>query len=201
MVLINSGPPSYTFTNINDGNQAGIHYQESYAKGALGDYDNDGDLDIFITTVYAHNDGTLFENDGTGRFTDVGDKTGVRGNDGYGAAWVDYDNDGDLDLSAAGVLMRNRGNENSWVKVKAVGDGDSNDAAIGARITVAAGDRSYVREVQAGNSGNQSPLVAHFGLGGHKGPLQVQVRFPSGMIVDQTAQAETTVEVRESMAQ
>ena len=201
MVLINSGPPSYTFANINDGNQAGIHYQESYAKGALGDYDNDGDLDIFITTVYAHNDGTLFENDGTGRFTDVGDKAGVRGNDGYGAAWVDYDNDGDLDLSTAGVLMRNRGNENAWVKVKAVGDGDSNDAAIGARITVTAGDRSYVREVQAGNSGNQSPLVAHFGLGGHKGPLQVQVRFPSGKIVDQTAQAETTVEVRESMAQ
>jgi hypothetical protein len=198
MVSINSGPPNYTFTNINEGNKAGIHYQESYAKGSLGDYDNDGDLDIFITTVYAHNNGTLFENDGTGKFTDVGDKAGVRGNDGYGVAWVDYDNDGDLDLSTSGILMRNRGNKNAWLKVKAVGDGKSNDAAIGARITVTAGDMSYVREVQAGNSGNQNPLVAHFGLGGHDGPVDLQVRFPSGKIVKQKANARTTTEIRES---
>ena len=199
MVLINSGPPNYTFVNINDGNRAGIHYQESYAKGALGDYDNDGDLDIFITTVYAHNDGTLFENDGTGNFTDVGDKAGVRGYDGYGVAWVDYDNDGDLDLSASGALLRNRGNDNAWLKVKAVGDGDSNNAAIGARINVTAGDKSYVREVQAGNSGNQNPLVAHFGLGGHQGPVVVRVRFPSGKVVEQSADSRTTIQILETM--
>ena len=201
MVLINSGPPNYTFVNSNEENNAGIHYQESYAKGALGDYDNDGDLDIFITTVYAHNDGTLFENDGTGKFTDVGDKAGVRGNDGYGVAWVDYDNDGDLDLSNSSILMRNSGNANAWLKVKAVGDGDSNDAAIGARITVTAADRIYVREVQSGNSGNQDPLIAHFGLAQHDGPVGVQVRFPSGKIVAQTVESRTTVEIRESMSQ
>ena len=201
MVLINSGPPNYTFVDSNEGNNAGIDYQESYAKGALGDYDNDGDLDIFITTVYAHNDGTLFENDGTGKFTDVGDKAGVRGNDGYGVAWVDYDNDGDLDLSNSSILMRNSGNANAWLKVKAVGDGDSNDAAIGARITVTAADRIYVREVQSGNSGNQDPLIAHFGLAQHDGPVGVQVRFPSGKIVAQTVESRTTVEIRESMSQ
>ncbi len=201
MVLINSGPPNYTFVNSNEGNQAGIHYQESYAKGALGDYDNDGDLDIYITTVYNHNDGTLFENDGTGKFTDVGDKAGVRGNDGYGVAWVDYDNDGDLDLSNSGTLMRNSGNNNAWVKVKAVGDGRSNSAAIGARITVTAGNKQLVREVQAGNSGNQNPLVAHFGLGEHDGPVEVQVRFPLGKVVKQTADSRTTIVVRESTPQ
>ena len=200
MVLINSGPPNYTFTNINDGNQAGIHYQESYAKGALGDYDNDGDLDIFITTVYAHNDGTLFENDGTGKFTDVGDKAGVRGKDGYGVAWADFDNDGDLDLSTSSALMRNRGNQGTWIKIRAVGDGDSNDAAIGARITVTAGEKTYVREVQAGNSGNQNPLLTHFGLGKHEGAVNVQVRFPSGKIVTQTANSQTTTEILESTA-
>lgn len=198
MVLINSGPPNYTFTNINEGNRAGIHYQESYAKGALGDYDNDGDLDIFITTVYPHNDGTLFENDGTGKFTDVGDKAGVRGNDGYGVAWVDFDNDGDLDLSTSGILMRNRGNKHAWLKVRAVGDGDSNDAAIGARVTVTAGERNYVREVQAGNSGNQDPLVAHFGLGQHDGPVKVRVRFPAGNTVQATTDSRTTIEIREN---
>ena len=200
MVLINSGPPAYTFTNINEGNKAGIHYQESYAKGSLGDYDNDGDLDIFITTVYAHNNGTLFENDGRGHFTDVGDKAGVRGNDGYGVAWVDYDNDGDLDLSTSGILMRNRGNDNAWLKVKAIGDRKSNDAAIGARITVNAGDKSYVREVQAGNSGNQNPFVAHFGLGQHTDPVGVTVRFPSGKIVKQKLDLRTMTEIRESSA-
>ena len=200
MVLMNSGPPDYTFTNINEGNQAGIHYQESYAKGALGDYDNDGDLDIFITTVYPHNDGTLFENDGTGRFTDVGDKAGVRGNDGYGVAWADYHNDGDLDLSTSGILMRNRGNAGAWIKVKANGDGASNNAAIGARIMVTAGEQSYVREVQAGNSGNQNPLVAHFGLGDFSGPVDVQVRFPSGKIAQQSVASRSTIEIRESDA-
>ncbi len=200
MVLINSGPPAYTFENINHEDQAGIHYQESYAKGALGDYDNDGDLDLFITTVYPNDNGTLFENDGSGQFTDVGDRAGVRGNDGYGVAWVDFDNDGDLDLSTAGTLMRNRGNNHSWLKVRAIGNGPSNHAAIGARITVTAGKRRYVREVQAGNSGNQNPLVAHFGLADHVGPVKISVRFPSGKTVSTSANVNGTVEVQEEKA-
>ncbi len=197
MVLINSGPPHYTFKNINEDNQAGIHYQESYAKGALGDYDNDGDLDLFLTTVYPNDDGTLFANDGTGRFTDVGDVAGVRGNDGYGVAWVDFDNDGDLDLSTAGKLMRNRGNEHAWLKVRAVGNGLSNHAAIGARITITAGKKRYVREVHAGNSGNQNPLVAHFGLANYRDPVKVHVRFPSGKTIQQTVDVNQMVEILE----
>lgn len=200
MVLLNSGPPHYTFKNINEENSAGIHYQESYAKGALGDYDNDGDLDLFITTVYPNDDGTLFENDGTGHFTDVGDRAGVRGNDGYGVAWVDFDNDGDLDLSTAGKLMRNRGNSNRWLKVRAIGNGPSNHAAIGARVTVTAGQQEYVREVQAGHSGNQDPLVAHFGLADHSAPVEVRVRFPSGQVVTRQAEVNQTVQIHEQPA-
>ena len=96
--------------------------------------------------------------------------------------------------------MRNRGNQGTWIKIRAVGDGDSNDAAIGARITVTAGEKTYVREVQAGNSGNQNPLLTHFGLGKHEGAVNVQVRFPSGKIVTQTANSQTTTEILESTA-
>ena len=200
MVLINSGPPHYRFKNINENDQAGIQYQESYAKGALGDYDNDGDLDLFITTVYPNDDGTLFENDGSGKFTDVGDQAGVRGNDGYGVAWVDFDNDGDLDLSTAGALMRNRGNRNSWLKVRAIGDGPSNHSAIGSRVTITAGNKSYVREIQAGNSGNQNPFVTHFGLASHTGPIEVAVRFPSGLEVIKTVNPNESVTIHETEA-
>jgi hypothetical protein len=69
-----------------------------YAQGvAVGDYDNDGYVDLYITGIYR---GYLFHNDGKGRFEDVTEAAGARGPHGWltGAAFVDIDNDGDLDL-------------------------------------------------------------------------------------------------------
>jgi hypothetical protein len=64
---------------------------------AIGDYDNDGDLDIFAAT-YGHN--LLYRNDSNGTFTEVGKALGVGvENHAVSADWGDYDNDGDLDLS------------------------------------------------------------------------------------------------------
>jgi hypothetical protein len=64
---------------------------------AIGDYDNDGDFDIFAPN-YGHN--LLYRNNGDGTFTEVGKTTGVGvENHAVGADWGDYDNDGDLDLS------------------------------------------------------------------------------------------------------
>ncbi|MDP3736910.1 MAG: CRTAC1 family protein [Hyphomonadaceae bacterium] len=64
---------------------------------AIGDYDNDGDFDVFVPS-YGHN--LLYRNDGGGKFTSVGKELGVGvENHAVGAAWGDYDNDGDLDLS------------------------------------------------------------------------------------------------------
>ncbi len=64
---------------------------------AIGDYDNDGDFDIFAPN-YGHN--LLYRNNGNGTFTDVGKAVGVGvENHAVGADWGDYDNDGDLDLS------------------------------------------------------------------------------------------------------
>ena len=64
---------------------------------AIGDYDNDGDLDIFVPN-YGHNQ--LYRNNDNGTFTDVAAAVGVGvENHAVGADWGDYDNDGDLDLS------------------------------------------------------------------------------------------------------
>jgi hypothetical protein len=64
---------------------------------AIGDYDNDGDFDIFAPN-YGHN--LLYRNNGNGTFTEVGKTVGVGvENHAVGADWGDYDNDGDLDLS------------------------------------------------------------------------------------------------------
>lgn len=75
-----------------------------YGMGvACGDYDNDGDTDLFFTAVGQNR---LFRNDG-GRFIDVTGNAGVGGVDSQwstGAGWFDYDNDGDLDLFVANYI-------------------------------------------------------------------------------------------------
>jgi hypothetical protein len=63
---------------------------------AIADYDSDGDPDVYLTALGPK---VLLRNDGLGKFTDVTQVAGV-GDDGFGASatWIDYDNDGDLDL-------------------------------------------------------------------------------------------------------
>ena len=70
-----------------------------YGMGvAVGDYDNDGREDVFITAV---GENRLFHNEGQGKFKEVTQAAGVGGEAeqwSTAAAWIDYDNDGDLDL-------------------------------------------------------------------------------------------------------
>jgi hypothetical protein len=83
-----------TFTDVTK--EAGLAI-EAYGLGcAVGDYDNDGHDDIYVTALGGNH---LFRNLGNGKFADVTAKAGVRDN-GFstGAAWFDYDNDGKLDL-------------------------------------------------------------------------------------------------------
>ena len=111
--LVNSGPSDFytpprplknalfhnnrdgTFTDVTD--KAGVGGTTAFGMGvAVGDYDNDGFPDIFVT---AYGRPTLYHNNGDGTFTDVTEKAGLSAR-GWttSAAWLDYDNDGRLDL-------------------------------------------------------------------------------------------------------
>ena len=92
-----------TFTEVTA--QSGIHSDGTFFFGvAVGDYDNDGYPDIYMTG-YRHS--VLYHNNGDGTFTDVTAKAGV-GNDsnwGTAAGWFDYDRDGKLDLLVANYVQ------------------------------------------------------------------------------------------------
>ena len=82
------------FVNVTAGSGAD---DTGYGMGvAAGDYDNDGDIDLYVTNLGTN---VLLRNDGTGHFQDVTAESGV-GDELWGAsaAWLDYDRDGDLDL-------------------------------------------------------------------------------------------------------
>jgi hypothetical protein len=131
-----AGYPAVQFKNV--AQQAGINFQHFYGKrstqlpedmgsgAAWGDYDGDGNLDLYLCNIAAPLTATpeqvaaspasnrLYHNNGNGTFTDVTEQAGVgfKGT-GMGAAWADYDNDGWLDLVITSydriVLYHNRG--------------------------------------------------------------------------------------------
>lgn len=175
--------------HFNDLGTCGVYYQESYASPAAGDFDNDGDLDLFFTTVYGTasfgrpNFPVLFRNDGQFRFVD---RTGMAGLSGlaptYQAAWADFDRDGRLDLISAGRLFRNEGADNHWLEVRLAGDGKQvNRSAIGAQVRIKLRSRTLTRQVEAGTGeGNQNDLTLHFGLNTHRLPVTVEITWPGG---------------------
>ena len=110
LYFVNSAGPSALYRNASAGqftdatNEAGVA-DPGYGLGcAAADYDSDGDLDLYIT---AYGPNTLYRNEGTGRFTDATDAGGVAGPAlvnpamSTGAAFADYDLDGDLDFFVA----------------------------------------------------------------------------------------------------
>jgi hypothetical protein len=88
---------------------------------ASGDYDGDGDEDLFVTNI-AGETFALYQNDGRGTFDDVRGRAGVgrptAAFTGFGTEWIDYDNDGWLDLiavnGAVNMVERLRGQPNPF---------------------------------------------------------------------------------------
>lgn len=171
------------------------------ACAAWGDYDNDGDLDLFVTTAYSGvpTANRLYQNrlseTGSATFEQIltGEIVTVTGYS-YGTAWEDYTGNGFLDLFVArtfnenqeNLLFRNDGeNGNHWIRLRCEGT-LSNRSSLGTRIRVKAmigGFPVWQTRSIVGQTGycGQS-LTAHFGLGDAARIDSLMVYWPSGMV-------------------
>jgi hypothetical protein len=170
----------------------------SNVAGALGvtweDYDNDGNLDLYIVNSKPPLlDNRLFRNNGDGTFTDMASQAGVgakipgngRGSD---ATFGDYDNDGFPDLmvdngggTSVGwyMLFHNNGNGNSWLKVVLRGT-RSNRSGIGAKLRLVAGGKAQYRQYFGQHYMGQDYIPVHFGLGQATSVGSLTIQWPSG---------------------
>ena len=162
------------------------------------DYDNDGDLDLFVANghvmdkitqvhpdhAYPQPNQVLCNQRGT-RFVDVSTRLGpalAAAAVSRGSATADYDNDGDLDLLVTNVaatpnLLRNDGgNRQHWLTIQLGGTSQH------ARVAVTAGGQRQVKERQAGGSylSSSDPRL-HFGLG-EATRATVEIRWPDGTL-------------------
>lgn len=93
---------NFTFEDVTE--KAGLTRTNWGQAVTVGDFNNDGFDDIFVT---AFGKNALYKNNGNGTFTDVADKAGVADNKskwGSGTSFIDYDNDGNLDIFAASYI-------------------------------------------------------------------------------------------------
>ncbi len=169
------------------------------------DADNDGLLDIFVANghVYPEIDrfggGTkfrqrkqLFHNLGGKRFAEIGAESGgglAIEQSSRGAAFGDYDNDGDIDVLVVNMnerptLLRNdTAGAGHWVTIRLIGGARSNRDAIGATLRVSAGGRMQTAEVRSGGSYlSHNDMRAHFGLGEATRVDRVEISWPSGRV-------------------
>lgn len=182
----------------------GLGVQNRYVEWGAGmpDLDNDGSPDLFYVTgsVYPEVERVLpnyphrgprivFRNRDGERFEDVTTTSGpgaVAAHSSRGAAFGDYDNDGDVDVLILNMneppsLLRNDYvGGNAWIAVRLEGT-TSNRTGAGAIVRVTAAGRTQARPVLSQSSYySHDDLRAHFGLGGADRADAIEVQWPSG---------------------
>ena len=193
-----------TFTNGT--NAAGLGAPSLLLVGwgtAFFDADNDADPDLYVTNGHVMDDieqysdsityrerDMLFVNDGKGRFADAGSAAGpffLERDVGRGMTILDFDGDGSLDValnrngSGAKLLRNETRSGNHWITLRLRGT-KSNRDGIGAWITLRSGVRRQVAERRSGFSYlSDADGSIHFGLGPNPGPVEAEVRWPSGL--------------------
>ena len=164
--LLENLMPEQCFSDIRE--SAGITYDECHSDPSWGDVNGDGYLDLFITSVYPNRRTYLYLNNKNKSFTDITFLAGVRAFNCWGAAYSDFDNDGDLDLlvcSGQGVrLFRNDTNVKNWLEIRIL-DKNGKTPIIGTRVEVVQNGMKQIREVQGGKgTTNQHSQTLYFGF-------------------------------------
>ncbi|MFT7677781.1 MAG: hypothetical protein ACI8QC_001766 [Planctomycetota bacterium] len=207
----NDGDMDMYSTNINIGvlyvnNGAGHFTDEAATRGvfswgssttigwgtAFGDLDMDRDQDLCFV-AYGNAPGHIYENDGTGHFTDrtaLNPELFMRG---HGLIPFDYDMDGDLDLlvmrsgPSTPSLYENQAEQSGqhWLQITLRGT-TSNREGIGARIEATFQDGlKQTQFVKAGTSFRSAlPSKVHFGMGSHTEVRRLVVTWPSGQVTE-----------------
>ena len=212
LYLTNQGPNrlyhrvagTETFEDLASAIGNGLDDGNYSASCAWADYDNDGDLDLYLANHWNNSQddwvpNLLFRNDGAGgpggwQFVNEAPTTGF----GIGSAanttaasWADFDEDGDLDIYLCNMtglsneLYRNdvpAAAANNWLHLDLVSK-SFNTAAIGARVRCVAGGDSMIREVDGGSGFVSQPsLTVEFGLGAAAQADTVEIVWPSGIV-------------------
>jgi len=172
------------------------------------DLDNDGYQDIFVANGHIYDNAEelhegvntfssyaqlnhCFLNLGDGTFSEVSNQSGsglLINKVSRGAAFADYDNDGDLDILITNSnqkpdLLRNDiSNTNHWLTVHIIGTQSDRDG-IGTRVKITTDKISQIREVKSGSSYLcQSDMRLHFGLGESTNVDRIEVQWASGSV-------------------
>ncbi|VEP11584.1 conserved hypothetical protein [Hyella patelloides LEGE 07179] len=188
---------------------AGVNNNTMAQSTVSGDFDNDGDLDLYLANANPtfNEPNILYDNQGDGTFVTVPQAGGAAGETvgphrldfevGQRIAVADYDNNGFLDIfagsttdrSSAGTtylgspsqLFSNSGNDNNWLIVDLEGT-ESNRDGIGARVFLTTPDgQTQLREQNSGiHHFAQSSQRIHFGLGDNSSIESLVIEWPSG---------------------
>ena len=190
-----------TFSDVTFASGIGINNQYVAWGCAFVDYDNDGWTDIVQVNGHVYpeiggheigqsfkNPRLVYRNMGNGTFKDVSAIMGPGISEKFssrGAAFGDYDNDGDMDVLVLNMndvpsLLRNDGgNKQNWIKIRLIGT-KCNRTAIGARVRVVTGNHTQMDEVRSGSSVmSQSDLRLHFGIGKTQSIDLIEVKWPT----------------------
>ena len=205
---------------------AGLSDPVSSRSVVSGDFDNDGDTDLYLesSTAFYSLPNILYDNQGDGTFVPVEDAGGAQTeflgprhedfNIGINVATGDYDGDGFLDifsgsstvhrsdgthtLSTPNYLFRNQGNDNNWLQIDLQGI-ESNRDAIGTKVFVTADGVTQVKE----NSGGMHRIAQdqpwlHFGLGENE-LVDLRIEWTSGAVSELSdVTANQTLEIIEN---